>query len=737
MGAGSTVEINPQTGLLTVEPTNLGVFSVGICATTYLNGQQWTSIKRDFQFKVFDCVADAATDPQVVNGAPLNPINVPGIGQIDATWLVCSEFTVQFAQNSNNAINHFWDFGVEGVDSDTSVAPLPSFTFPDTGTYIITYVVNRNEPCVDTAYGLVKIFPRLVPGFAADVNCFKLPVQFTDTTLSTLLENQVINWVWDFGDGSLGSTVQNPSYEYANPGTYLVSMSIETALGCIDTYELTVEPEPGPVAIFDNLFNCTGEAHTFVNLSELNGVELESYSWDFGDGNDFSLTTTDVNPPPVLYPDSGVYNVSLIVTSTNGCADTTSADIVVAARVHADYSYLPASICPGQAVSFTNLTPEYFDSLQWNIDGNIFTIDNPTLTFTTSGVKPISLILYSNEICGDSIVETITVEAGPLADFEIDSTCVGLPFNFINNSSENGITIDSFLWNFGDGTTAVGFSPTHTYGVAGDYTVELVALTSLACKDTTTRVIPVKEELAALFLYTPDTICEGVTPVTFEDLSTGGPWDNILWEFGDDSTSTDAMPVHLYLEGGLYPVVLTLFDDVCPDVNVTETVEVLDIPFLDLPDTLNICDGIIKTLSVGNPGSYIVYWSTGDSLVNSIQIDNSIDSARVYVDNGGCRNSDLTIVTRDCPAYLPNTFTPNGDGVNDFFIPFRNNVTSFTLRIFNRWGEEVFSTSDFERPWDGRFQGQNAPMETYVYTLKGIGLDERPLMQFGTVSILR
>ena len=107
-------------------------------------------------------------------------------------------------------------------------------------------------------------------------------------------------------------------------------------------------------------------------------------------------------------------------------------------------------------------------------------------------------------------------------------------------------------------------------------------------------------------------------------------------------------------------------------------ISILDIPFLDLPDTLNICDGIREVLRVDDEGIYLVYWSTGDSLVNHISIDNSYDAYGVTVNNRGCVNSDVTIITRDCPAYLPNTFTPNGDGVNDRFGPLQYNIESIS-----------------------------------------------------------
>ena len=427
----------------------------------------------------------------------------------------------------------------------------------------------------------------------------------------------------------------------------------------------------------------------------------------------------------------------MVATSLNGCSDTIAETLTVADQVVADFSYDPTSICPGQEVQFTNTVVQFFDSVQWLIDGITTTEIDPIYTYSTPGTKPVTLTVYSNGICGDETSQTLVVDIGPFADFLVDSTCTGSNFLFENQSLENGITIDSFLWDFGDGSSTVGFEPEHVYQSSGDFTVTMIAMTDLNCKDTTQRVIPVKEGFNTNFLYGPDTICEGVTEVFFTNITTGGIWDSVLWNFGDSDLTINAVdPSHLYENGGFYQVTMAVIDDVCGENDTTKTIEILKIPQPDIPDTLNICDGVIKTVTVNNEGNYLVTWSTGQTNTNSVGIDNSIDSLIVELDNRGCRNNDLTIITRDCPAFLPNTFTPNGDGVNDRFGPLPYNIVSFSLQIYNRWGELVHSTTSFDG-WDGTYKGGFAPVDTYVYTFDGIGLDNKDLRQFGSISLIR
>lgn len=738
MGAGATINFNEQTGSLSVTPDALGLFVVGVCATAWKDGVQYNTITRDFTFKVFDCQSDGAGDPIALNGNSQNSVTIDSIGTIDAVYLVCSSFSAFFDhESSDEAINWYWDFGDPTTDADTSTQEFPFYTYADTGTYLVTFIVNRNAPCVDTAYGVVRIIPEVGVSFTADVGCFTAPVEFNDASFSTLDNNQITSWDWDFGDGNTDSGSSTASYTYGVQGSFTPQLIIQTELGCIDTFSLPITTEPSPTAGIGNLIGCTDAGHVFDNLSNLNATALESYSWDLGLGDGFSFTSTNFQSPTQIYPDSGTYTVQLATSSTNGCSDTAQVELLIVEQTNAQFSYDPLNICPGQEVRFINETEQYFDSLQWVIDGNTFTTGSATFTFSTPGIKPVELTVYSFGECGDTENQALNIEVGPFAEFEVDSTCTGSNFTFLNNSMENGIVIDSFIWDFGDGNTGVGTEPVHTYQNAGDFTVTVITATQIACQDTASLVIPVKQGLETNFEFSPDTICEGFDIVNFNNLTTGGQWDSVIWDLDLDTIFDRGEQIsYLYPKDGNYAVTMTVYDDVCGVNDTTIVVPVLDVPEPGLPDTLNLCDGIIKRVTVNNAGNYEVTWSTGQINQDEIGIDNSIDSLTVIVNNLGCATSDLTIITRDCPAYLPNTFSPNGDGVNDRFAPLTNNITSFSLSIYSRWGELVYTGTTFDG-WDGTLKGEPAPIDTYVYTFDGIGLDEKVLKQFGSITLIR
>ena len=276
------------------------------------------------------------------------------------------------------------------------------------------------------------------------------------------------------------------------------------------------------------------------------------------------------------------------------------------------------------------------------------------------------------------------------------------------------------------------------YISAGDFTVTLIVSSSLvACSDTTTAIMNVKQGITPEFSFVPDTICEGITTVNFTNQSFGGSWDSIFWDFGNNEFSTLNDPSQLYAEGGMYSVTMTIYDDICGELDTLHIVNVLEIPSLNLADSLNICDEIYEKLSVDGNSSYDILWSTGE-ISESIVIDNSFDTIIVRVDNNGCVAFDTTFITRDCPAYLPNTFTPNGDGVNDIFLPLPNNITSFTLKVFDRWGKKIFETDTFANGWDGNYSnGSKAPIDGYSYIFEGVNKKKKPLFQHGIISLIR
>jgi len=148
------------------------------------------------------------------------------------------------------------------------------------------------------------------------------------------------------------------------------------------------------------------------------------------------------------------------------------------------------------------------------------------------------------------------------------------------------------------------------------------------------------------------------------------------------------------------------------------------VPTLDLINDTTMC--IPDTLLLLAPGGYAQYeWNDGSSL-NFLPITKpgtySLTVTNVYT----CFSTDSFHVTLKCPTnlWLPTAFTPNGDGINDFFLPIGYNITEFHMKIFNRWGQLVFSTDDADKGWNGYSNGVPAEMGAFVYYVAWAGFQD-------------
>ena len=196
---------------------------------------------------------------------------------------------------------------------------------------------------------------------------------------------------------------------------------------------------------------------------------------------------------------------------------------------------------------------------------------------------------------------------------------------------------------------------------------------------------------------------------------------SMVWDFGDGHTSTEINPEHSYAEDGEYTVSLIVrTGDDCIDT-VINTVVVKPYPYVDIGNDTTLFECSSITFDAGNPGSSYL-WSTGETSQNIELVELSEDiGVWVAVNKNGCIAGDSVFVEIEPvqkKLFFPNAFTPDGDGFNDLFLPIglTENVTIYQLSIFNRWGQQVFETSNPNAGWDGKYVGE--PLQLGVYTYK-------------------
>lgn len=288
--------IDPQTGLIDCTPNLLGQFVVAVCAKEFRNGIFLSATRRDFQLNVVAC-------PTLVVAAIQNPL------------IVCGSNTVTFQNFSVNASIYDWNFDTTSV-GDTSHLTTPTFTYPDTGTYIVQLIAHSivNPACTDTALGEVHIYPDYIPSFSFVKDVCTNMVSFTDT--SNLDAGNTVTWNWDFGDGDL-SGQHNPSHSFS-PGQYTVTFTGTSSKGCQKTTtQQIIIPLllSASVTSTDNA-HCAGECNGLASVQAQNGTVPYTYQWN--DPLNQTLPTADSLC-------KGTYQV--IVKDSNACADTLSVTI--------------------------------------------------------------------------------------------------------------------------------------------------------------------------------------------------------------------------------------------------------------------------------------------------------------------------------------------------------------------------------------------------------------------------
>ncbi|TND08200.1 MAG: PDK repeat-containing protein [Bacteroidetes bacterium] len=295
MSSNPAMAIDPVTGLLTGTPNMVGQWVVGVCVKEYRNGQLLCVNKRDFQFNVLNC--------------PLLTVS-----SIPAQQIFCFGYTVQFQNNSFNATTYHWDFGDPTTNSDTSNLFAPTYTYADSGVYNVMLICNPGTACADTGYTTFYIYPLLQPTFTAPAGqCFN-GNSFNFSAAGAFSGNGTFSWSFGANANPPGSSLQNPTnIVYDTTGAFLVSLTV-TENGCTSSYIDTVFVYPMPTADFSAgpFVGCVPYTVQFSD-SSIAGTPL-IYLWSFGDGG----TSTQANPV-YTYNQVGVYDVTLIIATSNGC----------------------------------------------------------------------------------------------------------------------------------------------------------------------------------------------------------------------------------------------------------------------------------------------------------------------------------------------------------------------------------------------------------------------------------
>ena len=438
------------------------------------------------------------------------PINIPnGIPPIAlaASNAVCFNNPTVFADQStgNPTVAAWnWTFGDPGSgSSNISTAQNPSHTYGVAGSFTATLIITNTDGCKDTTTLTTIVHPLPLANFTSPPVCIGNQTCFTNSS-QVPSPGSITGWSWIFGDPASGaantSSAQAPCHTFSAAGNFSVILTVTSDNNCQNTITLPTTVYPPPVAVINPQNVCVNAVTVLSNSSTAApGDPISTYDWNFGDGT----ANSSQNNPSHTYTTPGTYNVTLIVTSVNGCKDTTTIPVMLYRPPVANFSD-SASGCSPVCQTFTDLSTSAdgtIASWQWSFPGgnpSSASSANPSACWVPPGTYDVQLIVTSSFGCKDTlfIPQYIRVYPTPTADFLVTPPKAPAtdPLFYISDMwSSDG---NQWNWYFGDNSTDnVNTDPIHSYSasISGNdfYTFNICLKVSnpIGCSDSICKIV--------------------------------------------------------------------------------------------------------------------------------------------------------------------------------------------------------------------------------------------------------
>jgi gliding motility-associated-like protein len=523
------------------------------------------------------------------------------------------------------------------------------------------------------------------------------------------------SYTYNWQPGSMNT----PSAANLSVGIYTVTLSNNCGS---DTKTVSITQQPSPTLSISSVTSCPNSQINFT-ANALGGTPGYSYTWSQGVS---TSSIVGINASPGI--------ISCTVTDSQGCKATASSAIGIGS-ITSNFNFT-VNACEN-SLTTTN-TSIGAGSYQWYFgDGNTSTLTSPNHTFSASGNYTISLVAFSSSGCKDSIAQIINFSNTNVTGFTFSASSCGSNLTFNNTSTGSS----AYLWNFGDGFTSTLQNPSHNYSALGNYIVSLISNPGTKCADTVYNTVNINSNPAAAgFIYTTD-ICSGT--VTFTNTSMNA--NSYQWYFDGTNTSTEINPTFNFTPG-THTVTLiaepgsTCSNSVVAIITISENPVHADFIY-ENPSYTN--DIFLSNLSY-NASSY--EWSFSDGTGSTLfEPSHTYEMMGVFTiclkatNHLGC--TDVICkeikVDPDWTLYVPNTFTPNEDGLNDMFFAKGTNIRNFQMEIFDRWGEKIFASDDIMKGWDGTYKSQNVTQDAFTWKITFVDCYSKAHEKTGHVTVIK
>lgn len=561
--------------------------------------------------------------------------------------------------------------------------------------------------------------------------CKDFAVTFSNNNSSSAIQS----YHWDFGLPGATSEEASPVYTYADTGVYTIKLTVRGAGGCVDEASTTIGVYPGLKPKFEVTGSCFQTPFNFRDESTTNYGTINSWRWNFGESSGTSGVSAIQNPT-YTYSNAGTRDVKLVVTNSKGCVDSITKPVEVKNVALLTLPFKDTLICsidtlPLQATGTGTFawTPAYNILNPGSSDPVVFPKESTTYVVSVTDEGGCT----NKDSIRVNVLDFITVDAG-------NDTSVCRTDTLALNAVSAGL---QFKWTPSSGIIT---SPNLKNPVAQpDITTTYVVTANLGkceAKDSVRiKVAPYPEATAG-----PDvTVCYGnSTPLTANITGASFTWtpENSLLN------SNTLMPVASPVSTTSY--ILTVLDTLgCPKP-VNDTTVVTVIPPVNAfagNDTMVVAN---QPLQLNAAGGSIYTWSPATGMSDptianpvvtlSALYDSVLYKVRVGTPEGCFGEDELKVIVfkTDPDIFIPTAFTPNRDGKNDVLKPLPIGIKAFHyFRIYNRWGQMIFSTSTSGSGWDGTVEGKEQATGTYVFMVQATDFLGRLISKKGTIVLIR
>lgn len=692
------------------------------------------------------------TDYVSITELPADPINAMGNASI------CPNGQTQLDVTGAAMGSTFVWSPATGVSSTT--VQNPTATAVQT-TWFVVQVTSPNG-CIGIDSVQVNVLPLPVASFTSSAACLGSQTVFTSTATAgsgTIALNE-----WDFGDGTTG-TGAIASHTFANAGSFNVELKVTTNQGCLDSVTTSITVAPIPVADFTFISDCADKLIAFTDLSSVSSGAISAWSWDFGNGQ----TSNVQSPPSQQYPAPGLYNAMLTVSSGSGCNHDTTFVVEVYPLPTASFSW--DNVCQGLPTQFTDFSTANGNypiaNHAWLFsNGQTSTLSDPQTAFATAGSHTATLTVTTYMGCQSSLtMNTVLIYPLPSAQFSNQlRNCLNDTTFFTDLSTVQNLFNDAIVgrtWNLGGGVTSTLSSPYHVFPSPGMNAVQLDVVTDKGCVGTVTHNVEIFPLPTVDF--TADRL-EGCQPhlVQFLDQSTIPPpysLGNWTWDFGDGNDNVYGQyPVNTFNDPNLGPndvgtydisLVVTSGNGCVASISYDDLILVHPKPTAYFTVDTNVVDMTDPTIQFTDQSSINVSnwdWQFGDGVTSYQQ-----HPEHTYQDTGsypvtlmvatpfGCLDTAVYVVKvkPTFTFYIPNTFTPNSDDRNEYFFGKGTGISGYRMLIFDRWGQMIFESNDYDYQWDGSFRGTQVQQGVYQYMFTVIDWEGNIYYYNGHVNLVR